>query len=30
MTPKKFFKIFGEFQYVNGIKKEEASIDLMP
>ena len=30
MTARKFFRIFDEFQYVNGLKKDEAVIDMLP
>lgn len=30
MTPRKFYKLFDEYQIVNGYKKEPLSIDDMP
>lgn len=30
MTPRKFFKLFEEYQYMNGLKKPEQGIDDMP
>lgn len=30
MTPRKFFKLFEEYQYMNGLKKEPIGIEQMP
>lgn len=30
MTPRKFFRIFDEYQFMNGIKKPEQGIDDLP
>ena len=30
MTPRKFFKLFSEYQYMNGLKKPEFGINDLP
>lgn len=30
MTPRKFFRLFDEYQYMNGLKKDEQGIEQMP
>lgn len=30
MTPRKFFKLFDEYQYLTGAKKEPVGIDDLP